>query len=544
MVAASEIISRPRSRQRFLRTGLRGFRAGAADQRSLITDHYENAEVGSEKLEANGIAALPCSNSQLLTSNSSLSHDYKRLLCETDNVGGAISHTYASDTTEEFGDLIGEDGQYIHQYDAQANTNALLDETGAVAAQYKYLAFGQVNAVSIDGGPWTAEDWESLPLDFTSNMLAGGKKQYYLDQETALYLLGSGNNGRYYDAATGRFLSEDPTGEAGGDDNLFRYTGNDPVNNLDPSGHDTKKDPPKPVYHPPQNQQTQQHNPKQQTQTAHRQMVAPTHPSASESALTQTATNAGVSASNAVSSTISTKGISDLTSGIAQTLHEISPKPALPALPISKDGQTYNPKPETVYTLGNDSKVIAAHNKLVDEALAGKSVDFSKDPYGFQHVQAVIEKEPSTGGLVGEGISFSTPANDLVGAVIGKIGETVAPAIKGIAGKIAGGVGEKVAGLISKATEAIGKLFGKTDGKGIADTTERSVADKLQRYLLNPDHPEGGAKAVQTEVTKYGTKFNQIIEVVGANGRTIPIKTAWIRNTDGVVRLVTAFPGD
>ena len=103
-------------------------------------------------------------------------------------------------------------------------------------------------------------------------------------------------------------------------------------------------------------------------------------------------------------------------------------------------------------------------------------------------------------------------------------------------------------------------------------TTEESVADKLQRYLLNPDHPEGGpkakffrealgytrenagdlgkqlvfdpAKAVQTEVTEFGTKYNQVINVVGTNGRTIPIKTAWIRNTDGVVRMVTAVPGD
>ncbi|NNM88458.1 MAG: hypothetical protein HKL95_08055, partial [Phycisphaerae bacterium] len=43
------------------------------------------------------------------------------------------------------------------------------------------------------------------------------------------------------------------------DADLFRYTGNDPVNNLDPSGHDGKKEPPKPVYHPPQTQQHQQH---------------------------------------------------------------------------------------------------------------------------------------------------------------------------------------------------------------------------------------------------------------------------------------------
>ena len=104
---------------------------------------------------------------------------------------------------------------------------------------------------------------------------AGGKKQYYLDQEIALYLLGSGNNGRYYDAATGRFLSEDPTKQDGtskdsnsqlltpnssADVNLYCYTGNDPINNLDPSGHSLVTDPPKPVYHPVQNQPTQQHN--------------------------------------------------------------------------------------------------------------------------------------------------------------------------------------------------------------------------------------------------------------------------------------------
>ena len=85
--------------------------------------------------------------------------------------------------------------------------------------------------------------------------MAGGKKQYYLDMESALYLLGGGNNGRYYDAATGRFLSEDPTKEAGGDENLFRYAGNDPVNNLDPSGHVTQPPPtppPQQPYHPPQ----------------------------------------------------------------------------------------------------------------------------------------------------------------------------------------------------------------------------------------------------------------------------------------------------
>jgi hypothetical protein len=86
----------------------------------------------------------------------------------------------------------------------------LLDDAGAIQAQYKYTAFGEVAGVSLDhSGTWSAEDW---PLDLSSNMLAGGKKQYYLDFETAMYLLGSGNNGRYCDAAAGRFVSEDLPG--------------------------------------------------------------------------------------------------------------------------------------------------------------------------------------------------------------------------------------------------------------------------------------------------------------------------------------------
>jgi hypothetical protein len=90
------------------------------------------------------------------------------------------------------------------------------------------------------------------------------------------------------------------------------------------------------------------------------------------------------------------------------------------------------------------------------------------------------------------------------------------------------------------------------------------------RYLLNPDHTVGGpkakwfeqalgftrenapelgkqivfdeAKAVETGVTQFGTKYNQVIPIVGANGKTIDVTFAWIRNNDGIVRLVTAIP--
>jgi RHS repeat-associated protein len=43
---------------------------------------------------------------------------------------------------------------------------------------------------------------------------------------------------RWYDASTGRFLSEDPLGYAAGDLNLYRYGLGDPVNNVDPDGQE------------------------------------------------------------------------------------------------------------------------------------------------------------------------------------------------------------------------------------------------------------------------------------------------------------------
>lgn len=100
--------------------------------------------------------------------------------------------------------------------------------------------------------------------------------------------------------------------------------------------------------------------------------------------------------------------------------------------------------------------------------------------------------------------------------------------------------------------------------------TKASVDHKLQTYLLNPDHPVGGAKAkwyrqalgftrenadelarqlvfdretaVPTIKTNHGQKFSQTIPIKGPNGRTIEVVIIWIRNLDGVIRMVTAPP--
>jgi hypothetical protein len=107
--------------------------------------------------------------------------------------------------------------------------------------------------------------------------------------------------------------------------------------------------------------------------------------------------------------------------------------------------------------------------------------------------------------------------------------------------------------------------------KGLPPTTAESVADKLRRYMLDPNHPVGGdkatwfrkalgftqenldylarqikfdpAKAIATELTQHGQKFEQVIQIVGANGKRIDVLFVWIRNNDGVVRLVTSTLG-
>jgi hypothetical protein len=111
---------------------------------------------------------------------------------------------------------------------------------------------------------------------------------------------------------------------------------------------------------------------------------------------------------------------------------------------------------------------------------------------------------------------------------------------------------------------------GAIEGAEALRLSQQSVDDKLWRYLLNPDHEVGGpkakwfeqalgfnrenapdlarqivfdqSKAAETAVSQFGTKYNQVIPIVGANGKTIDVTFAWIRGNDGVVRLVTAIP--
>ena len=139
-----------------------------------------------------------------------------RMLC--DGTGScAVSYLYAGDTV-----ACGYQGEhaYLYMQDQQGSTYGIVREDGAVANTYRYTDFGETEAVTDTG---------------FDNVLCYSGSVY--DKVTGLYYL----NARYYDPETANFLSQDTyRGETGDYDqwNLYAYCANDPVDHVDPSGHD------------------------------------------------------------------------------------------------------------------------------------------------------------------------------------------------------------------------------------------------------------------------------------------------------------------
>jgi RHS repeat-associated protein len=107
---------------------------------------------------------------------------------------------------------LGTAGYY--QQDGLGSVTSLSNSTGALANTYTYDAFGNLTA---SAGALTN------PFQYTG-------RDY--DAEIGLRYY----RARYYDATTGRFLSEDPIGFLGGGPNFYAYVRNNPIRFRDPSG--------------------------------------------------------------------------------------------------------------------------------------------------------------------------------------------------------------------------------------------------------------------------------------------------------------------
>ena len=96
----------------------------------------------------------------------------------------------------------------------------LINTAGTVVASYTYDPYGKV--LSATGSLASIN-----PLRY---------RGYYYDSETGFYYLQS----RYYDPQICRFINADSYASTGQDfigHNMFAYSGNNPVNRIDPTGH-------------------------------------------------------------------------------------------------------------------------------------------------------------------------------------------------------------------------------------------------------------------------------------------------------------------
>ena len=107
--------------------------------------------------------------------------------------------------------LVSGGGAVFPLIDIQNNTVALTDAGANVTGNVYYEPYGK-----------TTESGATGLVEFT------GRPQAVAD----LYYL----RARYLDVRNGRFISEDPSGLAGGDPDLYRYAGANPIGAMDPQG--------------------------------------------------------------------------------------------------------------------------------------------------------------------------------------------------------------------------------------------------------------------------------------------------------------------
>src|ERR1700682_542989 len=106
-----------------------------------------------------------------------------------------------------------------YQDDHEGSVTHLTDSSGAVIESYKYDAFGKP---TINGGALTAS--------------AFGNRFMFTGREYVATFGVYEYRNRAYHPGLGRFMSEDPKLFDAGDNNFFRYCGNDPEDRTDPMG--------------------------------------------------------------------------------------------------------------------------------------------------------------------------------------------------------------------------------------------------------------------------------------------------------------------
>ncbi|MFE9889078.1 RHS repeat-associated core domain-containing protein [Streptomyces scopuliridis] len=126
---------------------------------------------------------------------------------------GETTATVATSGLDEYLTRTESGRTQIYLTDALGTVVGLADQDGTVATRYTYDPYGQPTASGAESGN---------PYSFTGRESDGTGLLYYRN--------------RYYDPETGRFISQDPIGFAGGA-NLYQYALSSPTTYTDPSGN-------------------------------------------------------------------------------------------------------------------------------------------------------------------------------------------------------------------------------------------------------------------------------------------------------------------
>jgi RHS repeat-associated protein len=105
-----------------------------------------------------------------------------------------------------------------YHFDFRGNTVAITDSWQETICAYGYGPFGEAQVVEKDA---TVDN----PFTFCG-------QHGVMQEPDGIYYM----RARYYDSETGRFISEDPLGLAGGDVTLYNYANNNPAVFIDPLG--------------------------------------------------------------------------------------------------------------------------------------------------------------------------------------------------------------------------------------------------------------------------------------------------------------------
>ena len=144
--------------------------------------------------------------------------DGANLLAELNGTGTAAVAEYSYYGVDRLHALVVGGHVYYAHTDVLGNVVALTDSMAQVKRSYNYDAWG-----ALTGGT------DNLP--FSNADRARWKGALWLGPEVDLYYV----RNRWYEPQSGRFLSEDPAGLAGGL-NPYLYAGDDPIDGSDPSG--------------------------------------------------------------------------------------------------------------------------------------------------------------------------------------------------------------------------------------------------------------------------------------------------------------------